>query len=208
MTNALRSPGACLDVRIDDETRADVVAREALLDAAFGPARFRKTCERLRVGRTPARGLALAARAGDQFVGTVRLWHVQAAGADALMLGPLAVAESHRGLGIGDALVREAIARATALGHRAIILVGDAPYYAKFGFSRELVVRLAMPGPVELDRFLGLELFPNALAEARGRIVATGLRMGRRPAAAGKGMKRDACATWARVGASPSLLWR
>lgn len=182
MTNALRSPGACLDVRIDDETRADVVAREALLDAAFGPARFRKTCERLRVGRTPARGLALAARAGNQLVGTLRLWHVNAGGVEALMLGPLAVDASQRGRGIGDALMREAIARATALGHRAIILVGDAPYYAKFGFSRDGVTRLAMPGPVELDRFLGLELTPGAFDDARGRVVATGRKTARRPA--------------------------
>ena len=174
MTNALRSLGACFDVRIDVETRADVVAREALLDAAFGPARFRKTCERLRVGRMPARGLALAARAGDQLVGTIRLWHVRAGGVDALMLGPLAVDASQRGLGIGDALMREAIARAQALGARAIILVGDAPYYAKFGFSRGPVRALAMPGPVELERFLGLELVPGALDDARGRVIATG----------------------------------
>ena len=182
MTNALRSPGACLDVRIDDETRADVVAREALLDAAFGPARFRKTCERLRVGRTPARGLALAARAGDQLVGTIRLWHVHAGGVEALMLGPLAVAANQRGRGIGDALMREAIARAKSLGHRAIVLVGDAPYYAKFDFSREPVRALAMPGPVELERFLGLELAAGALADARGRVVATGRKAMRRPA--------------------------
>lgn len=181
MTNALRSPGACLDVRIDDETRADVVAREALLDAAFGPARFRKTCERLRVGRAPARGLALAARAGDQLVGTIRLWHVNAGGVEALMLGPLAVASSQRGLGIGDALMREAIGRAKTLGHRSIILVGDAPYYAKFGFSRDPVLALAMPGPVELDRFLGLELAHGALTEARGRVSATGRKAARRP---------------------------
>lgn len=182
MTNALRFPGACLDVCIDDETRADVVAREALLDAAFGPARFRKTCERLRVGRAPARGLALAARAGDQLVGTVRLWHVNAGGVEALMLGPLAVAASERGRGIGDALMREAVGRAKALGHRAIILVGDAPYYAKFGFSRAPVRALAMPGPVEIERFLGLELAPGALADGRGRVVATGRKAIRRPA--------------------------
>lgn len=187
MTNALRSKGAwnsgaCFDVRIDDETGADVVAREALLDAAFGPARFRKTCERLRAGRMPARGLALAARAGDHLAGTIRLWHVRAGGVDALMLGPLAVAESHRGLRIGDALMREAISRAEALGHRAIILVGDAPYYAKFGFSREPVRALAMPGPVELERFLGLELVSGALTDARGRVVATGRKAMRRPA--------------------------
>ena len=93
------------------------------------------------------------------------------------MLGPLAVAHSHRGLGFGDALMREAIVRARTLGHRAIILVGDAPYYAKFGFSRDCVRKLAMPGPIELDRFLGLELAPGALAQARGRVTARGCKI-------------------------------
>ena len=189
MTEAFRFSPTC-EVRIDDETRADVTAREALLHEAFGPARFRKTCERLRAGRVPARGLALVARDGARLVGTVRLWHVAAGGVPALMLGPLAVVKSHRGQGVGDTLMREVLARATALGHRAIVLVGDAPYYAKFGFSRAPVLALAMPGPVELDRFLGRELAPGALAEARGRVIATGdLAM---PASAGGRARRAA----------------
>ena len=154
-----------LDVRIDGERPADTFARENLLDEAFGPARFRKTCECFRAGRMPARGLALVARDGARLVGTVRLWHVRAGGVSALMLGPLAVAKSHRGLGIGDALMREALARAKAQDHRAVILVGDAPYYAKFGFSRALAE--------------GLELVPGALAPAKGRVIATGEKVRR-----------------------------
>ena len=183
MTNAALSrspaPAASCEVRIVAEQAVDVVAREVLLDEAFGPSRFRKTCERLRVGRAPARGLALAARIDGLFVGTVRLWHVRAGGVRALMLGPLAVAGSHRGLGIGDALMREAISHAHLGGHSAIILVGDAPYYAKFGFSHETVAGLSMPGPFELDRFLGLELVTGALAGAKGRVIATGEKLGR-----------------------------
>ena len=69
-----------------------------------------------------------------------------------------------------------AIARAKASGHGAILLVGDAPYYARFGFERQLTKNLQMPGPVELDRFLGLELRDGALAGASGRLRATGMR--------------------------------
>ncbi len=174
MTNAAITLAPVFDLRIEDEQPHDVSARETLLDEAFGASRFRKTCQRLRVGRVPARKLALVAWDGARLVGTVRLWHVRAGGVPALMLGPLAVAKSHRGLGIGDALMREAIARARALGHRAIILVGDAPYYAKFGFFRARVMGLTMPGPVELDRFLGFELATDALARAKGRVIATG----------------------------------
>ena len=122
---------------VRDETLADVARREALLDAAFGPARFAKTCERLREGRRPADGLALTAEdATGRLVGTVRLWHVDLGSAGAgLMLGPIAVAAEARSLGVGAALMRAAVARAARLGHRAIVLVGDAPWYARFGFS-------------------------------------------------------------------------
>jgi predicted N-acetyltransferase YhbS len=72
----------------------------------------------------------------------------------------------------------DALFRAVCHGHRAVLLVGDAPYYARFGFERRLTLGLDMPGPVEADRFLGLELEPGALAGARGRVVATGPRAG------------------------------
>jgi predicted N-acetyltransferase YhbS len=171
-------------IRIDDEIPSDVAAREALLDRAFGDARFAKTSERLRVGRLPAEGLALAARdAGGRMVGTVRLWNVAAGlGRPALLLGPLAVDEAARGEGVGSGLMREALARAGALGHRAVLLVGDAPYYGRFGFAAGITAGLDLPGPVDRARFLGLELVPGALAGARGLVRATGRRLSRTPA--------------------------
>jgi predicted N-acetyltransferase YhbS len=159
-----------------DETAADVAAREAILDAAFGPRRFLKSSEKIRRGRLPAEGLSLVARDGDRLVGTVRLWHVAAGrtGGDALLLGPLAVAEDVRGDGVGAALMRLAIARAAERGHRAILLVGDEPYYRRFGFSTARTAGLAMPGPYERHRFLALELQPGALAGAEGVLRPTG----------------------------------
>jgi predicted N-acetyltransferase YhbS len=79
--------------------------------------------------------------------------------------------------------MRHAIAEAERLGHRAILLVGDAPYYARFGFSAEMTGRLAMPGPYERHRFLALELVPGALDGARGVLKPAG-RKARKPAAA------------------------
>ncbi len=155
-----------------EETLADVAAREALLDDAFGPARFLKTCQRLRDGSAPAPGLALVATDEDgALIGTLRLWPILAGGRDALLLGPLAVAASSRSLGIGRALIEESLARAVELGHRAVLLVGDAPYYARFGFERRFAERLTMPGPVERARFLGLELVAGALEGMRGRVI-------------------------------------
>lgn len=120
-----------IEIRI--ERHSDVAAREHLLDAAFGASRFAKSSERLREGRVPARGLAFVAQDGDQLVGTLRLWPVMA-GIDhtCLLLGPLAVAADVRNRGIGAALMRHALRKASARGHRAVLLVGDAANYSRF----------------------------------------------------------------------------
>lgn len=160
---------------IRHEIPTDIPAREALLDRCFGASRFAKTSERLREGRLPAEGLALAATRDDALVGTIRLWNVAAGpGRSALLLGPVAVAPELQSAGIGGKLIREGIAEAKALGHRAVILVGDEAYYRRFGFARGPVEGLWLPGPVELGRFLGLELVSGALVGARGFVSATG----------------------------------
>ncbi len=164
------------------EKASDVVAREVLLDACFGENRHLRTCQRLRDGRAPAEGLAFSAVHQDRLVGTLRLWHVSAGGIPALMLGPLAVGSTSRKLGVGTALMDHALAAATARGHRAVILLGDAPYYARFGFMAGKMADLSLPEPFERDRLLGLELQEGALDGASGMIVATGLALPERRA--------------------------
>ena len=156
------------------ERASDVVAREALLDACFGENRHARTCQRLRDRRTPAEGLAFSAMAEGRLVGTLRLWHVSAGGCPALILGPLAVEAHSRKLGVGTALMDHALAAAKARGHRAVILLGDAPYYARFGFTAAKTGALSLPGPFERERLLGLELAEGALDGAWGMIVPTG----------------------------------
>jgi predicted N-acetyltransferase YhbS len=158
------------------ETRFDVAARERLLDAAFGIDRHEKTSERLREGRLPADGLAFTLKADGKLVGTIRLWTISAGGIPALLLGPLAVAQSHGGMGLGSKLMRHVLAEATLRGHKAVLLVGDAPYYSRFGFDAGYTEHLVLPGPVDRARFLGLELVDGALAMANGLVVATGAR--------------------------------
>ncbi|WP_298275972.1 GNAT family N-acetyltransferase [uncultured Bradyrhizobium sp.] len=157
------------------ERASDVVAREALLDACFGENRHTRTCQRLRDGRAPAQGLSLAAvRQDGRLVGTVRLWHVSAGGRSALMLGPLAVDDDCRGLGVGAALLQRALAIAKARGHGAVILLGDAPYYARFGFTAAKTGELSLPGAFERERLLGLELVEGALDGTWGMITPAG----------------------------------
>ena len=160
--------------RIRDEKPGDWHAREALLDTCFGPARLEKTCERLREGRLPAQGLSFVAADTAGLVATLRLWHIEAGDRAALLLGPLAVAPGRRSAGIGAALVEHGLRRARRLGHRAVLLVGDAPYYERFGFAHDLAAGFTLPGPVDEDRFLARELVPGALAGARGRVVGAG----------------------------------
>jgi predicted N-acetyltransferase YhbS len=168
---AVNSDAAPFAIRA--ERAADVVARDALLDACFGVNRAARTCQRLRDGRASAEGLAFSAVHRGRLVGTVRLWHVSAGGKPALVLGPLAVDAACRALGVGAALMRHALAAASARGHGAVILLGDAAYYARFGFTAAKTAGLSLPGPFERDRLLGLELRDGALDGTSGVIVPT-----------------------------------
>jgi predicted N-acetyltransferase YhbS len=162
-------------ITLHHERSGDIAAREALLDQAFGRTRRRKTSERLRAGRLPAEGLAFIAADGKRVVGTARLWNIACgSGEPALLLGPVAVEASCRNRGIGAALVRHAVAQARRLGHSAVILVGDAPYYSRFGFTAEKTAVIRLPGPVERHRLLALELVSGALDAAHGMVSATG----------------------------------
>lgn len=164
-------------VTIRTELASDVVSRDRLLDKAFGKTRVRKTSERLREGRLPADGLAFTAvDAKGRVIGSVRLWSIIAGSAGpSLLLGPLVVDCKVQGQGIGRALMDHALNTARVLGHDSVLLVGDAPYYARFGFDVAYTRSLHLPGPVERTRFLGLELTPGALDGAEGLVVASGL---------------------------------
>jgi predicted N-acetyltransferase YhbS len=156
-------------VTIRLERAADAAAREALLDAAYGPARFGKLSERLRTGRKAR--LAFVAVEHDRVVGTVRLWEVSA-GTDraALLLGPLAVDPGRQRRGIGSALMQHALAAAIRRGHCAVLLVGDVGYYGRFGFSATSTGQLWLPGLTDKTRLLSCDLMAGALAGARGTI--------------------------------------
>jgi predicted N-acetyltransferase YhbS len=172
---------------IRKEFTRDAQAREALLDLSLGEGRFQKAAERLREGRLPARGLAFVASDRGRVVGTARLWNVSAGPSrPALLLGPIAVHPDFRGRGIGSALVRRALMDAGQLGHRAVLLVGDAPYYGRFGFAAGATRNLWLPGRYDQHRFLALELQPGALADARGLVSPTGRLEARRPRAAAR----------------------
>ena len=172
-------------IQIRTEHHHDVAARERLLDACFGANRRMKTSERLREERLPARGLAFSAIRHGRLVGTLRLWNVEAGTRPALLLGPLAVDPALQRQGLGRVMMHAALGRAESLGHGAVLLVGDAPYYGRFGFSESPAADLDLPGPFARERFLGLELRVGALAGAEGLLRATGLLAPTKPGPAG-----------------------
>ena len=96
---------------------------------------------------------------------------VAAGEARALALGPLAVDPAFENRGIGRALIERSLAAAREAGHRLVLLIGDEPYYGRFGFRRVPPGRLAMPGPVDPARFLALELAGAALTDANGAVL-------------------------------------
>ena len=161
-------------IDIVDEAPAHTGAREALLDQCFGENRFTKTSERLREGRLPVFAFTALDETG-RLVGTVRLWSVaDRNGFQTLLLGPLAVDPGCRGQQVGDRLMRHALNQAAVHGHGSVILVGDLPYYARFGFDAGLLDDVSLPGPVEYQRFLGVEFQPGHLAGLDGLVLAAG----------------------------------
>lgn len=161
-----------LPLLIRPERPADAEPIERLHERAFGPGRFARTAFRLREGAPHLADLSFTALVSTLLVGSVRVSAVSAGGRPALALGPLAVDPAFEGRGIGAALMTRALDGARGGGHALVLLVGDAPYYARFGFRPVPPGLLTLPGPADPARFLANELLEGALEAARGAVTA------------------------------------
>ncbi len=161
-----------LSLLIRPETTSDAAAIERLHQRTFGPGRYARTAFRLREGVGVRADLSFTALVGTLIVGSVRVTPARAGGLPAVVLGPLTVDPAFEGRGIGAALMQASLAVARGAGDALVLLVGDAPYYARFGFARVPPGALTLPGPVDPMRFLALELTEGALARAHGAVVA------------------------------------
>ena len=158
--------------RILREKPDDSAEVELLFDLAFAPGRTALSSYRLRDGIEPVAGLSLVARDEyDVLAGAIRYWPVRVSQAPALLLGPVAVHPTRQGEGLGALLISESLHRALGLGWTRVILVGDEPYYGRFGFHPIPPGQITLPGPVDPRRLLAAELVPGALAGARGLIA-------------------------------------
>lgn len=153
------------------ETQSDQDEVEALFDLCFAPGRSALSSYRLRQDRAPVAPLCLIWRDGDGILGgAIRHWEVRVGGARALLLGPVAVHPTRQGEGLGGLLVRAALSGARDLGWARVLLVGDAPYYRRFGFAP--LPDVQMPPPTNPARVLGHALTPGAWDGVCGAVTA------------------------------------
>jgi predicted N-acetyltransferase YhbS len=156
------------------ETPGDDAALSQLAAEAFGPGRFARSAYRVREGVPPVASLALAGWRNGKLVGGIRFTAIGiGAQENALLLGPLVVAPSEKGNGYGRALVEAGLTRAREEGFGLVLLVGDMPYYGRFGFVPVAPHgKIVLPGPVDPARLLALELQLGALVPASGKVEA------------------------------------
>lgn len=155
------------------EGPADTDEVEWLYDLAFAPGRRALSSYRLREGVEPVPELSRIAR--DEYGavgGAIRYWPVRIgeAGAPSLLLGPVAVHPTRQGEGLGGLLLHETLAAARDLGWGRVVLVGDEPYYRRFGFARETARALSFPPPTNPERLLARALTPGAFDGVSGEV--------------------------------------
>lgn len=153
------------------ESADDADEVEYLYDLAFAPGRRALSSYRLRDGAAPVAALCLTARDDlGVLAAAIRYWPVRIGetGAPALLLGPIAVHPTRQGEGLGAVLIAETLETARAEGWTRVVLVGDEPYYGRFGFSRAAAAALTFPPPTNPDRLLARALTPGAFDDVAG----------------------------------------
>lgn len=161
--------------KLEEETEADWWEVEALYDLCFSPGRTALSSYRLRDGVPTVAALCLTLRDDDTtLAAAIRYWPAEVDGDDILLLGPIAVHPTRQGEGLGALLINESLSHARRMGWERVLLVGDAPYYRRFGFAR--LDGVEMPPPTNPDRVLGLALKAGAWDKIKGAVTkATGV---------------------------------
>ena len=158
-------------LKLATETPDDWWEVEALYDLCFAPGRSALSSYRLREGVDPIAPLCLTARDDEGILaGAVRNWPVRIGHKDAVLLGPIAVHPTRQGEGVAALLMQRCLNDARNSGWPRLMLVGDAPYYQRFGFSR--LWGVMMPPPTNPERVLGVALVDGAWAGVRGEVTA------------------------------------
>lgn len=152
-------------VQIRQETPQDWWEVEALYDLCFAPGREALSSYRFRNGVNPVTELCLVADDTGTIGGAIRFWPIEIDDLPALLLGPIAVHPTRQGEGLGSSLILEGLSVAEQLTWERILLVGDEPYYGRFGFKR--LSEVIMPSPTNPDRVLGFGKWDGVSGEIK-----------------------------------------
>jgi predicted N-acetyltransferase YhbS len=153
----------------------DLAAIAALHARTLGPGRYARSAYRVREQAPAMSRYCRVGLAGPHIIAALRMTEVTVGKiAGALLLGPLAVDPDFAGQGYGRRLISEAMEAAQKCGVRLVVLVGDEPYYGRFGFKPVPPGQILLPGPVNARRLLAAELETGALADYRGAVEAAG----------------------------------
>lgn len=158
----------CQNIQIATEKPEDHAQVERLAEKAFGPGRFTRTAFRLREGVPHEPDLSFVCWLNNEAIAAVKLTKIYVEDKTALLLGPLVVSDAYKCNGYGAKLMETAVEAARSAGHECIILVGDLPYYQRFGFEVVSPGKITMPGPVDPQRLLVCELKPGAFERFSG----------------------------------------
>lgn len=155
--------------------RSDCKAIGELHSKIFGPGRFARSAYRVREGspsREDVSPFCRIACLGPKIIASITFTDIMIGETEgALLLGPVAVDPDYRGRGIGSNLINEGLKTARSAGRSIVLLVGDEPYYARFGFKSIEGGRIIFPGPLDPTRLLGLSLRKDALLQSSGMVI-------------------------------------
>lgn len=155
---------------IRPEITADQAAVRDIVTAAFAQPLEADLVDALRASGNAI--ISLVAEVDGAVVGHILFSPVTIAGAPSRVLGlaPVSVSPAVQRSGIGGALIRTGLAQAAALDYTAIVLLGHATYYPRFGFvpASHFGLRCEYNSPDE--NFMALELQPNGLANTPGLV--------------------------------------
>lgn len=150
--------------------QVDPALVEDVLDRAFGPGRQQRTAYKIREGTDWLPALSFAALDAEEYlVGTIQAWPValndpQGRAHPLIMVGPVAIVPVRQDQGFGRALMAAQAAAIDPAAPIPQVLIGDAPYYGRFGFI-EAPRGWQCPGPWDPARLLIRGAAPAALPQ-------------------------------------------
>ncbi|HEY3374046.1 MAG TPA: N-acetyltransferase [Candidatus Aquicultor sp.] len=162
-------------VRVRPESENDYPAVYEVNKLAFGQEAEAQLVEKLRVSSAYIPDLSLVALEDDTIVGHILFSKIeietQKGPVESLALAPVAVIPERQNHGIGSELIVHGLRRCQELNYNAVIVLGHAEYYPRFGFVPATTLSIKAPFDVPDEVFMALELKPGALSGIEGTVL-------------------------------------